>query len=156
MKEKLDNFINNLKQVDFTKIDFSKLFDWEYLTDPYPSEGFIYEQWIYVIVLLNLFLSIAGFQFFAKRFFENKPMWRLIRKICFLWLSNSIFLLLYNLLRVEGIRFLSMRLFLVLIIFAYILILLYALFYWRVILPKRMDRFKKAKLREKYTRKKRK
>jgi hypothetical protein len=151
MKDKLNNFLENLKQNRLSEIDFSKLFDWAYLTDPTPPKNFIYEQWIYVIVLLNLFLSIVGFQYCSKIFFESRPKYRLIRRLAFWWLVNTIFLLLYNLLRVEAVKFLSMRLFLVAIIFLYLVILVYFLCSWTLVLPKQLERFNEAKLRERYS-----
>lgn len=152
--EKVNNFLENLKLNKLTDIDFAKLCDWKYLTDPTPPQQFFYEQWIYVIVLFNLFLSITVFQFVSKRFFECKPKYRMIRRVAFCWLSNTILLLLYNLLRVERVSFLSMRLLLVIILVAYVGIILYALAYWVFRLPKKVESFQKARLRQKYMRKK--
>lgn len=152
--DKVNNFIENLKQVDLTKIDWGALLDWEYITDPNPKKQFIYEQWIYVIVLLHILLSVVCFAFISKKLFQNKPKYRFIRKVSFLWFANTIFLLLYNLLRSEGVSLLSMRLFLVLILVSYIGIFIYSIVYWLKFLPKRMKKYSEAKLRDKYARKK--
>ncbi|MFC1780225.1 hypothetical protein ACFLY9_00820 [Patescibacteria group bacterium] len=154
--DKLNNFIDNLKQVDLTDIDWTSITNWSYLTDRKPSEVFIYEQWIYVIVLLNLVFSAICFSFVARTFIKQKPKYRFVRKISFLWLSNTIFLLLYNLLRSEGVYFLSMRLFLVIILCFFLFIIIYTVIYWIVKIPKKMDKFENAKLRNKYVRKKKK
>lgn len=152
--DKINNFIENLKQVNLCKIDWALLFDWEYITDPTPTKVFIYEQWIYIIVLINLMIAVICFTFIANVVFDCKPKYRFIRKISFLWFSDTLFLLLYNLLRSEGVSFLSMRLFLVLIVIAYFVILLYIPVYLILFLPKRLRRFEEAKLRDKYSKRK--
>jgi hypothetical protein len=154
--DKFNNFINNLKQVDLKGIDWTNLFNWSYLIDKSPSEVFIYEQWIYVIVLLNLIFSAICFTIIARKFLEQRPKYKFVRKISFLWFSNTIFFLLYNLLRSEGVYFLSMRLFLVIILFFFVVVMVYTVFYWIVQIPKKMDKFEDAKMRNKYTRKKKK
>lgn len=151
--DKVNNFINNLKQVNLSKIDFAQLLDWDYLTDTSPTKVFIYEQWIYVIVLINLFLSVVGFTYISNRFLDCKPKYRFIRKVAFLWFSNTLFLLLYNLLRSEGVSVLSMRLILVVVLIAYFIILLYIPIFFIFSLPKKLERFEKAKLRDEYSKK---
>ncbi len=153
--EKLNNFINNLRQVKLSDINLKQLTDLDYLLDRNPTEIFIYEQWIYVFVLANIFFSMIGFIYVSKLFFDSKPKYRFIRKISFFWFSNTLFLLLYNLIRSEGVRFLSMRLFLVLIPLAYLGIIIYTLIYRIFYLPGRLKKFKEAKLRDKYSNKKR-
>jgi len=152
--EKVENFLENLKQVDLTKIDWQALLSWDYLTDPNPKKHFIYEQWIYVIALLNLIFAVIIFRFVGNKFFTCKPKYRLIRKTAFLWFVDTIFLLLYNLLRSEGVSFLSMRLFLIIIISAYLGIAIYLLVCWIKFLPKRIEKFNEARLRDKYTKRK--
>lgn len=152
--EKINNFVDNLKQVSLSEIDWSKLTDWEYLTQRYPTKIFIYEQWIYVIVLVNIFLSFIIFRFIAAKFFNQKPKFRFIRRISFLWFTNTILLLLYNIIRSEGVVFLSMRIFLILILILYFLILIYAVFYAFFMLPRKMQEFKKARIRDRYKRRK--
>ncbi|MBN2015396.1 hypothetical protein JW766_01035 [Candidatus Dojkabacteria bacterium] len=149
--DKINNFLENLRQNELSNIDWSLLFDWEYLTDPNPTKVFIYEQWIYVIVLVNLFLSTLTFITIARKFYEVKPRFRFIRKVSFLWFTNTIFLLFYNLVRSEGVKFLSMRLFLMAIICGYIVVLLYAVGYWVLRLPKQLEKFEEARLRSKYS-----
>lgn len=148
--EKLRNFIQNLQQVSLKDIDWSVLSDWEYLTEKSPNDVFIYEQWIYVFVLISFFLSIISFRFIAGLYLEEKPKYRFVRKVAFMWFVNTILVLLYNLLRAEGVEFLSMRIFLAIFSFAYILILLYIPVYIVRILPKRMKRFREARTRDKY------
>lgn len=154
--EKLENFIKNLNQNKLTDLELSKLLDWSYLTDPSPSRYFFYEQWIYVFVLVNLILAVICFQLVASKFFQWKPKYRLVRRIAFWWILNTILLLLYSLLRAEGVSFLSMRLFLVLILFAYIGIVAYTLAYWFLRLPKKMKKFNEARQRDRYSSMKRK
>lgn len=147
---RLNNFLNNLKQVNLFNIDFKSLMNWKYLTDPNPSRVFIYEQWIYIVFLVNLILGVLGFTLLANRFLGIKPRYRFIRRISFMWISNSILLLFYDLLRSQGVTFLSMRLFLVLIIALYLVLVIYALLFILLILPKRISKFNEAKLRDKY------
>ena len=149
--ETLNNFLENLKQNKLSDIDWSLLLNWKYLTEKNPSELFIYEQWLYVIVLLNIILSVVGFTALAKLFIQAKPKYRFVRKVSFLWFTNTVFLLLYNLLRSEGVGLLSMRLILLIIGIAYLAILIYIPVYWIAILPKRMKEYENAKLRDKYT-----
>lgn len=148
--DKLNNFIENLKQNSPKDIDFSLLFDWEYLTDPNPTSIFIYEQWIYVVVLVNIIISVLCFKLVADRFIREKPKYRFVRKVSFLWFVNTLLLLLYNLMRAEGIRLLSMRILLVVIIILYLIILIYFLIYWILFLPKQMEKFNNARIRNKY------
>ena len=82
--DKVNNFIENLKQNDLREIDLSRLLEWKYLIEVTPTKHFIYEQWIYVFVLINLILAGIGFIFLSKRFFIVKPKYRLIRKISFI------------------------------------------------------------------------
>jgi hypothetical protein len=152
--EKLENFLNNLKQVDLFAINFRLLADWSYLTDTQPSKYFVYEQWIYVIVLFNIIFAASVFKFAAKLFINSLPKYYLVKRIAFAWIVNSIFLLLYNLFRSQGVSFLSMRLFLVLVCLGYPIIIGYALWYWVVRLPRRMKKFHEAKLRSKYEKRK--
>lgn len=152
--DKLENFINNLKQVNLFHINLNLLRNWDYLTDTQPSKYFIYEQWIYVITLVSIIFSISAFRLAGKIFAEARPKYFLLRRVSFIWFSNTIFLLLYNLFRSQGVSFLSMRLFLVLIILVYGVVILYAFWYWLVRLPKRMKKFHEAKLRSKFQRRK--
>jgi energy-coupling factor transporter transmembrane protein EcfT len=151
--DKANNFLENLKQNKLTDIDWSSFFSWEYLTDPSPSEVFLYEQWIYVVVLLNLTLFVIFFRFVSRFFVDKKPKFRFVKRISFMWLINTILLLFYNIVRTEGVKFLAMRLFLLIILFGYIGIFIYALFYCIRLLPSRMDSYKQAKIRSKYSKK---
>jgi hypothetical protein len=152
--EKLNNFMKNLQVDTLRNIELSSLFDLKYLTDLNPSGNFIYEQWIYFIVLINLTLSLLVFFVFSKMFFSIKPIYKFVRKMSFIWFTNTIFLLFYNLVRVEGVSMLSMRLILVLIILAYILIIIYTIFYYFFRLPKKIRDYNTAKIRNKYMRRK--
>jgi hypothetical protein len=154
--EKINNFLENLKQVDLREVDLSVFLDWESLTEPYPGSAFIYEQWIYVVVLVNIVISVIIFAIIANRFYKIRPKYHFLRRISFLWFTNSIFLLLYNIIRSEGVRFLSMRLFLLLILLIYPGIILYVIVYWIFYLPARLEQFKKAQLRDKYNHRKKK
>lgn len=154
--DKINNFLENLKQVDLSGIDLSVFLDWKSLTDPYPGSVFIYEQWIYVVVLVNIIVSVIIFAIIANRFYRLRPKYHLLKRISFLWFTNSIFLLLYNIIRSEGVRFLSMRLFLLLILLFYPAIILYAIVYWILYLPARLEQFKKAQIRDKYNHRKKK
>ncbi len=149
--DRLQNFIKNLKQNDITQIEFYKLLEAEYLTDKNPSKVFYYEQWGYVFILFSIILSVVVFKFISFRFFDQKPKYEYLRKASFIWLVNTIFLLLHVLFRVGGVKFLSMRLFLVLILIGYLLILLYSVLWYFIKLPKRMKEFRKAKVRNRYS-----
>lgn len=153
--DKLNNFIENLKQNDIRKIDLKVLFDWNYLTDMNPTKHFIYEQWIYVFVLINLVLSGLGFIFISKRFYAIRPKYRFIQKITFLWFTNTMLLLFYNLVRSEGVSFLSMRLFLIIILIAYLGILIYGVSFYILKMPKKLENFHNAKIRDRYNRNRR-
>ncbi len=156
MGEKLSNFIQNLDFGRLSSIDLQKLFNWRYLTEVQPTPSFFFEQWIYVFVIVNWLISIIGFKLIANLFAKVRPKERLIKKISFMWFSNSVFLLLYNLIRVGGVRFFSMRLILILILFSYIIILAYGVFYWAFKLPDDIERFNEEKIRDKYMNRKKK
>ena len=152
MLEKFQNFTKNLDFERILELDMSKLFEWEYLTDKTPRSSFVYEQWIYIIVLVNLFLSLFVFRYLSFSLFQSGPKYKLSRKISFLWFSNTIFLLLYTILRVEGVAFLSMRLWLVIIISGFGFMILYSIFFIIFKLPGKMREYKAAKIRDKYKR----
>jgi len=154
--DKINNFIENLKQNDLREIDLKVLSNWSYLTDMNPTKFFIYEQWIYVIVLINLMVSGLGFFFVSKRFYDIRPKYRFIRKISFLWFSNTMLLLFYDLVRSEGVSFLSMRLILVIISIMYIGIFIHALYFYIFKMPKKLEKYRDAKIRDKYNIKRRK
>ncbi|MDD3647196.1 MAG: hypothetical protein PHS44_01720 [Candidatus Dojkabacteria bacterium] len=148
--EKANNFIENLKQVDLSEIDWGIIFDWNYLTDKSPENSFIFEQWLYVFVLIFMLTAVIGFKFISKLYKSEGPKYRFVRKVSFLWFANSVFMLLYTLIRSEGVSFLSMRLFLVIFLILYVIILIYIPVYIFLVLPKRMVAFRDAKLRDKY------
>lgn len=150
--EKLENFVQNLRQVNPLAIDWGKLLNWDYLTDPNPNKSFIFEQWIYVIVLMNMFLAIIAFKVANRIFADLLPKRVFVKRISFLWLGNTVFLLLYNLFRSQGVALLSMRIFVVIIVAMYIGILLYGFGYWLLYMPKRMEKFHQARVRNKYQR----
>lgn len=151
--DKVNNFLENLGQNKLSDIDWGLFFNWKYLTDSSPSEVFIYEQWVYVCVLVNLILFVIFFRFVSRIFIEQKPKYRLVKRVSFMWLINTVLLLFYNIVRTQGVKFLAMRLFLLIILFSYVGILFYALFYGVKLLPSRMDSYKQAKIRSKYSNK---
>jgi hypothetical protein len=155
MKEKIDNFIQNLELERLRQIEWSNLLNWDYLTDPAPSEIFIYEQWLYIIILINFIIGLVFFTFVSRLVFEQKPKYSLIRRVSFIWIANTVFLLGYNLIRSEGVAFLSMRLFLVLLFSVYLVIVLYFIYYYFFLLPGRLEEFNQARLRDKYNAKRR-
>ncbi|MBU0975668.1 MAG: hypothetical protein ABIE03_07705 [Patescibacteria group bacterium] len=148
--DKINNFIDNLRQVDLKQVDWGSVLNWEYLTDRNPTKTFIYEQWIYFLVLVFIILAVLGFKFVSKLYEDEGPKYRFVRKISFLWFTNSIFLLLYNLIRSEGVSFLSMRIFLAMFLLVYVVLLIYIQIYIFFALPGRMTAFRDAKLRDKY------
>jgi len=149
--DKVNNFIENLKQNSLRDIDLSLLLEKDYILDMNPTKHFIYEQWIYVIVLINLMIAGIGFIFISKKFLPKRPIYRFIRKVSFFWFCNTIFLLFYNLVRSEGVSLLSMRVFLVIFLISYFGIILYAVYYYFFSMAKELDKFNKAKLRDKYS-----
>jgi len=151
--DKINNFISNLKNVNPFDLDYSQFVKPAYLFETNIEGNFIYEQWFYLIFLVNFIIGLSVFFLISKKFFSVKPKYRFFRKFSFAWISNSIMLLLYALFRSENIRFFSMRIFMVLILLGFIVIFVYAIIYWISILPKKMKAFEEAKMRSKYLKK---
>lgn len=150
--DKLKNFIENLKEVDLFDINWSNFLTKDSLLDTNPSNVFIYEQWGYVLFFLSFAFGLFAFVFISKKFFGKKPLYRLIRKVSFAWISNSIFLLFYILMRTNGIRLFSARVVLLIILCIFPLLIVYSIIYFTLFLPRRMRKFEEARERTKYQR----
>ena len=151
--QNLKNFWENLKNNSLSNINWSKFFSKEYLFEKNPSGVFVYEQWIYIIFLINFLLGVAVFSFFSKKFYEARPKYRLIRRVSFLWISNSILLLGYNLFRTSEIVVLSIRFVMLLIFSFYLFLIIYFVLYYLFVIPRQMKKFLDARLRAEYKRK---
>ena len=146
----MNKFLSNLKQVNPLSIDFKNLFRKEYLIELSPGSSFLFEQWLYVFVVVNLLLIIGIFFFISKGIRLARPQYKFIQRICIFWVINTVFLFFYNLFRTGGVRFFSMRLFVLTIFVGYIGIILYGIWYYFFCLPKVLKKYLETKEREKY------
>jgi hypothetical protein len=146
----MNKFISNLKQVNPLSIDLKALFRKEYLVELSPGSSFLFEQWVYVFVIINLLLIIGVFVFISKGIHLARPQYKFLKRISVFWVINTVFLFFYNLFRTGGVRFFSMRLFLLIIFVVYIGIILYGIGYYFFCLPKVLKKYLEIKEREKY------
>lgn len=151
----MKDFFGNLKSVSLLGLDLRQLFTKEYLFEKNPGFDFAYADWGYLFVVLNLTIGFSAI-IFAKKIFKEKPKVKLIKRVGIFWVVNSLFFLVYIFARINSIAVLAMRFIMVMIIFAFLVILIYLIIYWIVLMPKRMGAYYAAKTRQKYLPKKKK
>lgn len=151
----MEELIRTLKTFSFSNVHLSRLFDWNYLTTKHPQSDFYFREVAYSAGIVCIFLSLLIYIYIPRLLRKYPPKYKFIRKINLFLISNSVALLLYTIIRQEGVSILSMRIFGVIIFLSYVLIAIYFLVYWIFLMPKRLEKFKEARLRDKYLHRKR-
>lgn len=118
-------------------MDLTKLFDVGYLFQIYPGAGF---DWPIRIVLIILFLGAIAFAVFAGK--KIKPQ-GIMKKVWYklqVWgWTTGIFGLIFVSFREAGAVYLSQRIWLLLWILIMMVWLLYILYYWKKVVPKKEE-----------------
>jgi len=150
----MKKFLEKLKDFSFSDLDLSRLLDLDYLTMKRPPSEFLYLEVLYLVSIVCIIISIIVFIVTPKILKDCPPKSKFIRKVTLIVVVNSILLALYNVIRSEGVSFLSMRLFGMIILIAYFVIVVLSIIHWIVFIPRRLEKFKNARLRDKYMRRK--
>ncbi|MBI2263121.1 hypothetical protein HYU72_00515 [Candidatus Berkelbacteria bacterium] len=130
-------------------MDFKKLFNFDYLFNPYPSADFFFAKPLLVFFSIILVLALATY------FTLKKPPYQKLKKGLFrLFLSCSLtgFVLLFF--RNQAIPYFSMRVWLILFFIIYDIWALFILFYLARKLPFEIRQYQKQLEKEKYLPKK--
>lgn len=148
----MKNFLENIKFRNLSEISVSSNLNSAYFTNLYPSRDFTFKEWFYLFSVVNIVISFFAIIILAK-IKLLKPVKRLLKKIFVYWMINSFFVSIYTLFRTQGVKVLSSRMVLLIILLCYVFIVIYGIIYKFTKLKKDVERYNEAVLRNKYLKK---
>jgi hypothetical protein len=129
--------------------DFSRLTDLSYIVERDVGADYSFVLESYILAGITFLIGLLIIVVLARKFEENKPKYELVSRTGFVQIVISAYFALSILIRTSGGVVYS-RLFMYLSLTLEILLIIYVPLYVLLLLPKRIERYEKARQRVKY------